>query len=165
MCASVCACAFFCQPRSESLQLPLQDGSSVRGRCYSCPRCLAASNSRIAAAAETFRDPTFPRTGIETSRSQLSATRGRSPFPSLPSTSTTFPVKSVLPYGAGAPLASDRRDPHGTTLGDHHAGGASGLGGAAQGTQVARILDLVQRDDQSVWRLEQESRLCVGVRV
>ena len=45
-----------------------------------------------AAAALTLRDSIRPRIGSETSASQAPATRGRSPRPSEPSTSTTPPV-------------------------------------------------------------------------
>src|SRR6516165_10079133 len=55
-------------------------------------RSFAAAYTSTAAAADTPRDPTRPRNGSETSRSQLEATRGRRPRPSEPSTSTTPPT-------------------------------------------------------------------------
>src|SRR4051812_966255 len=62
--------------------------------------------SRTAAVALTLRDATRPRIGSETSSSQASATRGRSPFPSAPSTSTTPPDQSGAVYGVFAPAAA-----------------------------------------------------------
>ena len=61
-------------------------------------RWRRASNRITAAATEALSDPTFPRCGIETSWSQDDATRGRSPFPSDPSTSTARPFQSTSVY-------------------------------------------------------------------
>ena len=56
--------------------------ASVRGLATSAPRRAGAtaSNSSTAAAAETLSEPTLPRTGIETSASQRSATRRPQPL-------------------------------------------------------------------------------------
>ena len=63
-------------------------GASVRGPVLSRRAVRSASKSSAAAAAETLSDSTWPRRGIATSPSQAGATRGRSPFPSPPRTST-----------------------------------------------------------------------------
>src|SRR5579875_3217248 len=63
-------------------QAPPGEGSELSG---------AAWARRTAAAALTLSEATRPRTGIATSASQAAATRGRSPRPSEPSTSTTPP--------------------------------------------------------------------------
>src|SRR4051812_3073886 len=61
---------------------------------------------RTAAVALTFSDVTRPRIGSATRSSQASATRGRNPFPSAPSTSTTPPDQSGAVYGVFAPAAA-----------------------------------------------------------
>ena len=71
------------------------------------PRGLAGRAAWPPRTAAPRRRPTRsasrPARGREstTRRSQLSATRRRSPLPSLPSTSTTLPVRSTSLYGAG----------------------------------------------------------------
>src|SRR5262245_276512 len=81
-------------PRMErplpSSRLGTQPMPLVRLRC--------ASNRITAAATETFSEPTFPRTGIETSSSQAEATRGLKPLPSDPITSTALPLQSTAVY-------------------------------------------------------------------
>ena len=50
--------------------------------------------------------------------------------------------------GAGRGLADRGRHLGGAALGDHDAGRAGALGGAADRAEVLRVLDLVERDDQ-----------------
>ena len=56
-----------------------------------CDRKCKIPYRSAAAAADTLSESIRPRSGSDTRASQLSATRGRSPFPSLPSTTTTRP--------------------------------------------------------------------------
>jgi chromate reductase len=60
------------------------------------PRWRRASNMITAAATEAFSEPTLPPSGIEINSSQDSATRGRSPDPSEPRTSTARPDQSTF---------------------------------------------------------------------
>ena len=60
-------------------------------------------------------------------------------------------------------LADGGGDPARPALADHDAGGAGGLGAPADRAEVARVLDLVERDDERVLGLEQ--RLGVRVRI
>src|SRR4051812_13588524 len=59
-----------------------------------------------AAVAATLSESSRPRTGRLTRSSQAAATRGRSPRPSAPSTTTTFPRKSGPVYGVRASAAA-----------------------------------------------------------
>jgi hypothetical protein len=58
-------------------------------------RAPAAAYRSTAADALTLSDSIRPRSGIETSASHARATRGRSPRPSDPRTSTTGPFQST----------------------------------------------------------------------
>src|SRR3954447_6407868 len=60
--------------------------------CQPCRRDCKIPYRIAAAAVETFSDSIWPRIGSEINWSQWSATRGRSPFPSEPRTSTTRPL-------------------------------------------------------------------------
>ena len=64
---------------------------------------------------------------------------------------------------AGGRFADARRHLRGPTLADHDPGGAGALGDTADGPQVLRILDLVQRDDYGVVALEQAGGIGVSV--
>ena len=59
------------------------------------PRWVAASYSRIEPATEALSEPTAPRIGIRTSRSQRRRTAGPSPWPSLPTTRAIGPRRSA----------------------------------------------------------------------
>ena len=69
--------------------------------------------------------------------------------------------------GARRGLADGRRDLRGAALGDHDAGRAGALGGAADRAEVLRVLDLVERDEQRVGpaRAARRRRVGVGARV
>src|SRR5918998_2047646 len=63
--------------------------STLPYTCQAKPLQREISNIRMADAADTLSESTRPRTGIDTSASQVEATRGLSPLPSAPITRTT----------------------------------------------------------------------------
>ena len=62
---------------------------------YTLLRCRTASYSSTAAAAEALSELIFPNMGMETVKSQVSATRRLMPDPSLPMTMAAGPFRSA----------------------------------------------------------------------
>ena len=58
-------------------------------------RCRTASYSRMAAAADAFREEILPRMGMLTRKSQFSATSRLMPSPSEPMTMAAGPLRSA----------------------------------------------------------------------
>src|SRR5215211_1387268 len=82
------------KPRPKARLQPDQSARKygvVMEPCQAGSRDCKIPYTSAAAAAETFSDPTRPRCGSAISASQAAATRGRSPRPSDPRTSTTLP--------------------------------------------------------------------------
>ena len=67
--------------------------------------------------------------------------------------------------GAGRRLARGRRHRRGAPLRDHHAGGSGNLGCAADGSEVVRVLNLIQGDDQALAVVPVEQRVRIRIRV
>ena len=75
------------------------DSSLTSRRSMTCYGALSTDNPRKCkipyttadAAALTFSDSSVPRIGSAMTSSQAARTRGRSPFPSEPKTTTTLP--------------------------------------------------------------------------
>jgi hypothetical protein len=93
--SSRCRCTPTSKPlRSGVSPTPSRALSPARDRRPRAVQCRrrAASYSSTAAAALTLSDSIRPAIGSDTSASQAPATRGRSPCPSEPSTSTSPPM-------------------------------------------------------------------------
>ena len=76
----------------------------------------------------------------------------------------TRAIAQVLDGAGGCP-ADRRRDLDGAALRDHDPGRARAFGAAADGAEVLRVLDLVQRHDQRLLGVEQAAGVGVGVRL
>ena len=174
-------------PKLRLFAIAVAYASAVQGGDGAQERWRTASKRSAVAAAETFRDSTWPqaRQGDEAvaggghagaqalalaaededrGAGQVDRPRAAAwPSASAPqiqkpaSFAVGQPVGEVADVGdlevldrAGRGLAGRRGDRGRAPLGDDHPGRAGELGRAADGAEVARVLDLVERHDQRV---------------
>ena len=90
---------------AASMIAPLS-ASAGRSPAPAGSRWATASNSSTEPATAAFNEPTTPRIGIRTTRSQRRRTAGERPWPSLPTTIASGPRKSAWRAVSGAPASA-----------------------------------------------------------